>query len=262
MENVIQKYLRNEFETIEEYNRQAGELAEPYRFLVIADFPRNFSEETARRLSSIIHSGPRCGVHTLIAYDTRADLPSGMDMRDICAASVHLLYEDGRFVWQDEVLRAVPPRTGHAAGRSRPDPTPCTSSARPAPPPPGSRSPSTAIAPADDQLWSLDSRSELRVPLGRTGATRLQYLSLGRGVAQHMLIAGKTGSGKSTLLHVMITNLALWYAPDQVELYLIDFKQGVEFKTYATHHLPHARAIAIESDREFGLSILQRWTPK
>jgi S-DNA-T family DNA segregation ATPase FtsK/SpoIIIE len=59
-------------------------------------------------------------------------------------------------------------------------------------------------------------------------------------------------------LHVMVTNLALWYAPDQVELYLIDFKQGVEFKTYVTHHLPHARAIAIESEREFGLSILRR----
>ena len=39
METVIQKYLRNEFETIDEYNAQAGELAEPYRFLVIADFP-------------------------------------------------------------------------------------------------------------------------------------------------------------------------------------------------------------------------------
>ena len=38
----------------------------------------------------------------------------------------------------------------------------------------------------------------------------------------------------------------------------IDFKKGVEFKTYATHHLPHARAIAVESDREFGLSVLQR----
>jgi hypothetical protein len=57
---------------------------------------------------------------------------------------------------------------------------------------------------------------------------------------------------------VVITNLALWYSPDQVELYLIDFKKGVEFKTYVTHQLAHARAIAIESDREFGLSILQR----
>jgi S-DNA-T family DNA segregation ATPase FtsK/SpoIIIE len=72
------------------------------------------------------------------------------------------------------------------------------------------------------------------------------------------LVAGKTGSGKSTLFHVIITNLALWCSPEQVEFYLVDFKKGVEFKTYATHKLPHARVIAIESDREFGLSVLQR----
>ena len=96
------------------------------------------------------------------------------------------------------------------------------------------------------------------MPLGRAGATKLQYLRLGKGTSQHVLIAGKTGSGKSTLLHALITNLALHYRPDEVEFYLIDFKKGVEFKTYATHQLPHARVIAIESEREFGLSVLQR----
>ena len=50
MENVIQKYLRNEFETIEEYNAHAGEMAEPYRVLVVANFPANFTETAARRL--------------------------------------------------------------------------------------------------------------------------------------------------------------------------------------------------------------------
>ena len=60
------------------------------------------------------------------------------------------------------------------------------------------------------------------------------------------------------MLHALISNLAMWYSPDEVELYLIDFKKGVEFKTYASHNLPHARAIAVESDREFGLSVLQR----
>ena len=43
MENVIQKYLRNQFETIEDYNAHAGEVAEPYRVLVVANFPVNFS---------------------------------------------------------------------------------------------------------------------------------------------------------------------------------------------------------------------------
>src|SRR5205085_9184899 len=118
--------------------------------------------------------------------------------------------------------------------------------------------PFDTIAPSEEQFWSLGTNDELRVPIGRMGATRLQTLRLGRGVAQHALIAGKTGSGKSTLLHAMITNVAMWYSPDQVELYLVDFKKGVEFKTYATHALPHARAIAVESDREFGLSVLQR----
>ena len=53
METVIQKYLRNEFETIDDYNAQAGELAEPYRFLVIADLPTNFSQESIRRLAKL-----------------------------------------------------------------------------------------------------------------------------------------------------------------------------------------------------------------
>ncbi|MBN1512156.1 MAG: DNA translocase FtsK, partial [Phycisphaerae bacterium] len=257
MENVIQKYLRNEFETLEEYNQQAGELAEPYHFLVVADFPTNFSEESARRLSSIVHSGSRCGVYTLIEYDTRREMPQGIDLNDIIANSIHLVHADGKYVWQDRVFGQFPlmldqppaettlTRVMHIVGKAGAE------SAR-------VEVPFAAVAPSDGQYWSLDSRAELCVPLGRTGATRLQYLRLGRGVAQHLLIAGKTGSGKSTLLHVMVTNLALWYAPDEVEVYLIDFKQGVEFKTYVTHDLPHARAVAIESDREFGLSILRK----
>jgi hypothetical protein len=60
------------------------------------------------------------------------------------------------------------------------------------------------------------------------------------------------------LLHALITNLALTYSPDEAELYLIDFKEGVEFQWYATYRLPHARVVAIQSEREFGLSVLQR----
>ena len=95
-------------------------------------------------------------------------------------------------------------------------------------------------------------------PWAAPGPRKLQHLQLGKGTSQHVLIAGKTGSGKSTLLHALITNLALRYSPDEVELYLVDFKKGVEFKTYARRDLPHARVIAIESEREFGLSVLER----
>ena len=114
------------------------------------------------------------------------------------------------------------------------------------------------VMPQKDLYWTFSSRAGLDVPIGRAGATKLQHLRLGKGTSQHVLVAGKTGSGKSSLLHALITNAALHYSPNEVEFYLIDFKKGVEFKTYATQRLPHARVIAIESDREFGVSVLQR----
>ncbi len=258
MESVIQKYLRNEFETIDEYNEQAGEIAEPYRFLVIADFPANFSESAMRRLASVISSGARCGVYTLILRDTREKMPSGLDLADLRRGASYLLADSGKLSWQDEDFESTdlvpdkPPaesfltRILHIVGEA------ALEAGR-------VEVPFRVIAPPDEEaVWSRTTENEFKVALGRAGATKLQSMTLGRGTAQHALIAGKTGSGKSTLLHALITNLALWYSPDEAELYLVDFKKGVEFKTYATHRMPHLRAVAVESDREFGLSVLQR----
>ena len=70
METVTQKYLRNEYATIEEYNAVAEEVAEPYRVLVVADFPTKFDEKSAARLAAIAAGGVPCGVLTLVAVDT------------------------------------------------------------------------------------------------------------------------------------------------------------------------------------------------
>jgi DNA segregation ATPase FtsK/SpoIIIE-like protein len=53
-------------------------------------------------------------------------------------------------------------------------------------------------------------------------------------------------------------SIATSYSPAEVELFLVDFKEGIEFKRYADDGLPQARVIAIEADREFGLSVLRR----
>lgn len=257
MERVIQKYLRNEFETIEEYNLQAGEVAEPFRVLIVANYPTNFSESAARRLQSILTSGARCGVYALLTVDTQQPSPTGCDLRDLEARAVNLVWSEGRFVWNE-------PEVGRFPLTLDPPPDPDTfiqvvrrvgELAKDAN---RVEVPFEVIAPAGDAWWTSNAASGIDVPLGRVGATRLQNLTLGRGTSQHVLIAGRTGSGKSTLLHALIVNLALHYSPEEVELYLIDFKKGVEFQAYAVHQLPHARVIAVESEREFGVSVLQR----
>jgi len=257
METVIQKYLRNEFPTIDDYNAQAGELAEPYRFLVVADFPSGFGPDALRRLDAIAATGARCGVYVLLSCERHQSGDAANTLDKMLSHCVVLTQSPGGFQWRDDVFGKFPltldkppsettmtallDKVGKAAKASQ-----------------HVEVPFETIAPKDPQWWTGDSTADLSVAIGRMGATRLQSLRLGKNVAQHALLAGKTGSGKSTLLHVLVTNLAMWYAPDQVELYLIDFKKGVEFKTYASHHLPHARAIAVESDREFGLSVLER----
>ncbi len=257
METIIQKYLRNEYATLDQYNAQAGEVAEPYRVLVVANFPVNFSEAAARRLLNIAASGPRCGVHLLISVDTKQPLPPGFALGDLEAHAHVLAWHHDAYQWQDPLFR---PLALHLA--EPPSSETCTRLLRSL----GQHLhearrvevPFTRIAPSPDAYWSASAAAGVAVPLGPAGATRLQYLRLGSGTAQHVLVAGKTGSGKSTLLHALVTNLALVYSPEEVELYLVDFKKGVEFKTYASHRLPHARVVAIESDREFGLSVLER----
>lgn len=257
MENVFQTYLRNEFQTIEEYNESAGEVAEPYHILVISDFPAKFSEIAARRLVSIINSGPRCGVYTLMNIDPAKPLPNGFEMADI---EPHMT----SFVWGGDAFHATETSLMRwpISIESPPAPQEFTSIVKMV----GAASKDARrvevsferIAPDSNAIWKGDSRYELEIALGRAGATKLQTMKLGPGTSQHMLVAGKTGSGKSTFLHILVTNLSLHYSPLEVNFFLIDFKKGVEFKDYAAWRLPHAQVVAIESDREFGVSALQR----
>ena len=71
------------------------------------------------------------------------------------------------------------------------------------------------------------------------------------------MIAGVAGSGKSSLLHTIILQALSQYGPDELRIYLVDFKRGVEFKIYADYKLPSFEVVAIESEREFGYNILK-----
>lgn len=297
METVLQTYLRNEYASLDDYNRAAGEVAEPYRILVVANFPSNFTEIALRRLVSIAEGGVKCGVFMLVSIDESQSLPRGFSLADLERHAIVLRQPSAPVaatttsVLQD--LALVPAtQTDKAADRMKPelpkdrthqssfqivDPVlgtwPLVLDAPPAAEEFGQlvrragqlaravrrvEVPFERVMPPADQFWMSSTQAGLDLPIGRAGATKRQHLKLGKGTSQHVLIAGKTGSGKSTLLHALITNSALHYSPDELEFYLIDFKKGVEFKTYATHGLPHARVIAIESDREFGVSVLQR----
>ncbi len=203
---------------------------------------RGFSRRaSARRRRSGCRASPpaarAAASSRCIHWDQRQPLPDGFVPDELRKSSVCLRAgETGASRW-----RSARAAAGGAALVLDPPPDADLARRAGAPDRQGAASTRTAcevpfaqIAPTPEELWTSDTTNELRVAIGRTGATKQQYLAIGKGTRQHALFAGKTGSGKSTLFHVIITNLALACSPEQVEFYLIDFKKGVEFKCYAT----------------------------
>ena len=68
-------------QNIHDYNRHAGEMAEPYRLIVIADYPRQFSDRAAEQLLSLAENGPRCGIYTLLLYAPDDEATSQLAVR-------------------------------------------------------------------------------------------------------------------------------------------------------------------------------------
>ncbi|MGB0596481.1 MAG: FtsK/SpoIIIE domain-containing protein [Rubripirellula sp.] len=256
VEDVLQSSLRDRFERIEDYNELAGTMAEPYRVVAAVGFPEGLSRESYRHLKALLQSGLRCGIFTVLVCDEAKPWPADMPLPTGDKIVPLCLNEKGEWHLDLEGLRELP--------------------FVPAPAPPSSlRSelieqigraaisaskveiPLQAILSADGE-GNGNTDDGLEIVVGSQGANRSLCLQLGEGVRQHVLIAGKTGSGKSTLLHSIITSGAHHYRPDQLQFYLLDFKKGVEFKPYADFAIPHARVIGIESEREFGRSVLQR----
>ncbi len=118
--------------------------------------------------------------------------------------------------------------------------------------------PFSRIAAGPSGRWSGVTTDGLDVQIGVDGKGEPQRFVMGVRGVHHGLVGGDVRMGKTNLLHVLISQLALRYPPEELELYLLDFKE-VEFDAYLTERLPHARAITSRTDREFGLSMLRRF---
>ena len=112
----------------------------------------------------------------------------------------------------------------------------------------------------DSNNWFRGENDKISIPIGIKGADTVVNMILGKSdgtTEHHMLLAGPTGAGKTSLMHTLITSAMITYSPYDLQLYLVDFKEGIEFKQYTRYRLPNLKVIAVDSEREFGLNILK-----
>lgn len=114
-------------------------------------------------------------------------------------------------------------------------------------------------------LWKGSSSEGLKAPIGWDSNGRPVYFKLDTGgeggTAVHALVGGQTGSGKSVLLHTLIQSLAYVYSPDELQFYLFDFKNGVEFHKYSNGKgsiwMPHIHVVSVQNDPHYALELFK-----
>ncbi|MCD7822658.1 MAG: hypothetical protein LUG86_01360 [Oscillospiraceae bacterium] len=102
-----------------------------------------------------------------------------------------------------------------------------------------------------------DASKKLSIPMALDSRGNLVDLELGGTGSVHGFISGGTNSGKSTLLHTIILSACLHYSPDDLEIWLVDYKQ-TEFFLYKKFTPPHIKLIGVSKTPDFTFSLLDK----
>jgi DNA segregation ATPase FtsK/SpoIIIE, S-DNA-T family len=255
----VNETLRGVSHTLTEFRRGAGHPVERYRLVVLLDYPQHVDEQLHRQLVSLVRAGADAGVAFIIATTPGAeDKPEWWKPGELEGLGSTLKDNGKRLAWaaHPEFVVTIPETDAAELARNVDELVRRAASAS-APKVPFER------VQHLDARWDGSSADRLRFAVGLAGPS-VAEITLGdeREQRHNVLITGAVGQGKSNLLKVIIHSLSQRYSPDELELYLLDFKEGVTLFPLAPtpgspDYLPHARVLGLESDRDFGLAVLR-----
>ena len=216
--------------------QRAGEL---FEIIAVLDYPAEYQRDP-RALDYLAHigqSGPRAGRYLILEWN---GAPSAAEMArfqnaeiiDVAGAPAECEFDPvAPPEMREKLLAAVSKMKSRSTGGD------WNSLVRP------------------ERFFSQSGEKMVGTPVG-------ERLNMWFGESQeqkpcaHGMLAGQTGSGKSFLLHVfMSTGLAARYSPEELQLVLVDGKQGVEFESYRT--LPHAKVVCLRTAPAVARSVLE-----
>ena len=228
---------------------------EKFEFIVASNFPKGYDRRAVELLAQIANTGSVAGKYVILQHNKNAELPNGVSMdlfetmKNIADPTYHTVpistekyYMLGNQSINDETINTI--LDGVIKAKPKENKLEFTDV--------------TDINP--ENWWQGNASHEIRVAIGGTGAKKddLELWfgeSNGLQVCAHGMLGAMTGAGKSNLYHAFILGLACRYSPEELQFYLIDGKQGVEFKCYPA--LPHAKVVSLNTAPDLSRSVLK-----
>ena len=233
----------------------ATQASEKLQLVFVADFPKRFDRRAIEMLQAVATNGPQNGTYVFVEWNKDHPLPAGMKAEELTfdpATIVDLCANangeggDGFEFLLDKLpdSESMKSALDRAREMERQDVGVIAFTDH-------------RILPPPEKWWSQSSIDYIETSIGLRGAhdtIDLWFGSRQQTTCAHGIIAGSPGSGKSVFLHVLICGLAARYSPEELRMYIIDMKEGVELAPY--HKLPHTAVISSNSSPELARSIL------
>ncbi len=265
LEQAVRDANRNSLTTyswLDEYNKNAGQLAVPYKFVFISNFPVGFSQEATERLFNLINNqnASRAGIFIFYSIDKNIHLPYKFDFSRFTNIST-FLYPNNDLDYEIENTlfdKQFNDTFNISLTKKLPENIETLISAIND----KANNIKHQIVSLDKEMkkkqdnnlyWKESSSKGFRVPIGFSSPTEKVYFEFGGKTNDYFaMIGGRPGYGKTVLLHNIICNGSVLYSPEEIQFYLIDCTNGTGFKPY--DKLPHAKFVSITSEREYTVS--------
>ena len=256
----VQNVVQGREESLIEFRSKMQRAIEGYQLVVLFMDLGLASQEILSQLSLLMRSGPSAGISFLIISTTYLSFhtSSGKEIeRSIASIAPNItVLEVGKGGVSDESGQTSPFVPDNAetiirdcetfVGRIR-----------------NTKLSTVLFSELHDttDFWKQNSIDGLTFCVGKYGVNNME-ITIGDEINQrhNAVITGAVGQGKSNLISVIIHSLCMRYSPKELQLHLLDFKEGVSLKSYSNigqeEYLPHARTLGLESDVAFGLAVL------
>lgn len=267
IDNISFRRLGSKYQNILEYNVEAQFGIEPLILLVVYDFTRALDTAELTELQKIVLNGSRCGIYTLLCgtpltEDERRDAAKAALIDSILKTCTvlepveeyfkltpfNVMLEPRKHLAQYQAMDFIEQYINALEivdERER------------------NRSPENDYTKLFDLTKPpvyVRGNKKIHLPYGISAEGELYYCDFENDNFAAFL-CGSSGSGKSTLIHSLITGILMNNHPDDVELWLADFKMK-EFRRYVNNRAPHIKYILLEESSDSVYDFLDRMKEK